>query len=221
MAKLLFIQASPRTIGSQSQKIAEIYLDTLCTQIPKLEVDTLDLRKEDLPAFDGDKLAAKMNLMTGKVHDADQQIAWDRIVEVASRFISADRYLFSVPMWNGGIPYRLKQYIDIIHQPGLTFGLNPESGYIGLLKNKHATLVLTSGAFAQNRPAPAFGVDHHSTYLRSWLNQAGVSAIDELRFQPSLVTPDPAGEFERAKQEAGRLALTHWRALTGSGGKLQ
>lgn len=219
MTRLLFIQASPRVTGSQSQQIAQTYLDAICTEIPKLEVDTLDLRKEDLPAFDGDKVAAKMNVMTGKDHDAVQKSAWDRIVAVASRFISADRYLFAVPMWNGGVPYRLKQYIDIIHQPGLTFGLNPQSGYFGLLKDKHATLVLTSGAFAQNLPSPAFGVDHHSTYLRSWLNQAGISAIDELRFQPTLVTPDPAGDFERAKQEARRLALTHGRALSGSAGK--
>lgn len=221
MTKLLFIQASPRVTGSQSQQIAEVYLDVLRTEFAALEIDTLDLRKEDLPAFDGDKVAAKTNVMTGKIHDAVQKSAWDRIVEVASRFISADRYLFSVPMWNGGIPYRLKQYIDIIHQPGLTFGLNPESGYIGLLKNKHVTLVLTSGAFAQNRPSPEFGVDHHSTYLRSWLNQAGILAIDELRFQPTLVTPDPAGDFERAKQEARRMGLTHGRELTGTAGKVQ
>lgn len=218
MTRLLFIQASPRVTGSQSQQIAEVYLDVLRTEIPELEVDTLDLRKEDLPAFDGDKVAAKMNVMTGTVHDPVQKSAWDLIAKVASRFISADRYLFSVPMWNSGIPYRLKQYIDIIHQPGLTFGLNPESGYFGLLKDKHATLVLTSGGFAQNRPSPAFGVDHHSTYLRSWLNQAGVSAIDELRFQPTLVTPDPAGDFERVKQDARRLGLTHGRVLAGSAG---
>ncbi len=31
-----------------------------------------------------------------------------------------------------------------------------------------------------SRPSPAFGVDHQSTYLQAWLNQAGVTAIDEL-----------------------------------------
>ncbi len=218
MTKLLFIQASPRSIKSKSLQIAQIYLEALRTETPDMEVDTLDLWEADLPAFDGDKAAAKLNVILGKDHDATQKSAWDQIVGIANRFISADRYLFAVPMWNDGVPYRLKQYIDIIHQPGLLFGLNPETGYFGLLENKRATLVLTSGVFAPNFPSPAFGVDHHSTYLRTWLNQAGISAIDELRFQPTLLTADPAGDLERAKQEAARLARMHGRVQTGLSG---
>jgi FMN-dependent NADH-azoreductase len=214
MTKLLFIQASPRSTESNSLQIARVYLEALRAEAPDVEVDTLDLWEADLPAFDGDKAAAKINVILGKDHDAIQKSAWDQIVGIASRFISADRYLFAVPMWNGGVPYRLKQYIDIIHQPRLLFGLKPETGYFGLLKNKHATLVLTSGAFSPSFPSPAFGVDHHSTYLRSWLNQAGISAIDELRFQPTLLTSDPAGDLERAKQAAARLAQAHGRIKT-------
>jgi FMN-dependent NADH-azoreductase len=30
---------------------------------------------------------------------------------------TADAYLFSVPMWNAGVPYVLKQWIDIITEP--------------------------------------------------------------------------------------------------------
>ena len=114
-------------------------------------------------------------------------------------------------MWNGRFRDWLKHYIDIIHQPGVLFGLKPDTGYFGLLEKKHATLVLTSGAYADSRPSPAFGVDHQSTYLKSWLNQAGVTAIDEVRFQPTLVTPDPQGVFERAKRAAVDLAKTHAR----------
>ena len=209
MTKLLFIQASPRNTESKSFQLAEAYLEVLRAEIPNMEVDRLDLWQADLPAFDGDKAAAKVNVFLGKDHNAVQKCAWDQIVGIANRFIAADRYLFSVPMWNGGIPYRLKQYIDIIHQPGLLFGLKPEIGYFGLLKHKHATLVLTSGAYSPASLSPAFGVDHHSIYLRDWLNQAGVSAIDELRFQPTLLTNDPAGSFERAQQEAKRLARQH------------
>nr|WP_295745579.1 NAD(P)H-dependent oxidoreductase [uncultured Acidocella sp.] len=209
MTKLLFVQASPRGGHSKSIQVAEAYLATLRAANPGLEVDTLPLWETDLPVFDGDKAAAKVNVMLGQEHDTVQKTAWDQIVEVAHRFIAADRYLFSVPMWNSGIPYRLKHYIDVIHQPGLLWGLKPESGYFGLLENKHATLVLTAGAYSPPSPSPAFGVDHHSTYLRAWLNQAGVTAIDEIRFQPTLLTPDAAGDFDRAKQAAIRLAQMH------------
>jgi FMN-dependent NADH-azoreductase len=117
-----------------------------------LEVDVLPLWQTELPPFDGDKAAAKVNVILGQEQNAVQKTAWEQVVEIASRFISADRYLFAVPMWNGTIPYRLKHYIDIIHQPGLLFGLKPETGYFGLLENKHATLVLTSRRLCRQPP---------------------------------------------------------------------
>ena len=213
MTKLLFIQASPRGGQSKSIQVAQAYLDALKAANPALEVDVLPLWEVELPAFDGDKAAAKVAVMLGQEPSAVQKTAWDQVVEIASRFISADRYLFAVPMWNGGIPYRLKHYIDIIHQPGLLWGLKPETGYFGLLENKHATLVLTAGAYADGRPSPAFGVDHQSTYLKSWLNQAGVTAIDDLRFQPTLLTADPQGALVQARQAAVDLAKAHGRVL--------
>ncbi len=196
---------------SKSIQIAEIYLSALREQNPDLNIDVLSLWDVDLPAFDGDKAAAKINVMLGQEHTATQKTAWDQIVEIASRFIASDRYLFAVPMWNSGSPYRLKHYIDVIHQPGLLWGIKPKSGYFGLLENKHAALVLTAGAYAPSAPSPAFGVDHHSTYLGAWLSQAGVTAIDEVRFEPTLLTQDSAGDFERAKRAAMELAHTHGR----------
>ena len=129
MSNLFFIQASPRGMQSKSIQIEETYLSALREQNPDLNIDVLPLWDVDLPAFDGDKAAAKINVMLGQEQTAAQKTAWDQIVEIASRFIAADRYLFAVPMWNNGVPYRLKHYIDVIHQPGLLWGLKPESGY--------------------------------------------------------------------------------------------
>jgi FMN-dependent NADH-azoreductase len=206
MTKLLYIKASPRAAESKSAAVADAYLAALRLQIPSLIVDTLDVWQENLPEFDGNKTAAKMAVITGTAQDAAQKSAWDEITEVANRFIAADRYLFSVPMWNGGIPYRLKQYIDVIHQPGLLWGLDPNTGYFGLLKDKKAVVVLTSGAFSTSMPSPAFGIDHHSTYIRDWLNQSGVSDVEELRFQPTLLTADPEGGLKAALAAAQALA---------------
>lgn len=219
MTKLLFIQASPRGEQSKSIQVAQAYLDSLRAISPTLEVDVLPLWETNLPAFDGDKAAAKGNVMVGQDQNAVQRTAWNEVVGIASRFISADRYLFAVPMWNGTIPYRLKHYIDLIHQPGLLWGIDPASGYFGLLQNRHATLVLTAGAYADDRPSPAFGIDHQSTYLKAWLNQAGITAIDEVRVQPTLLTPDPQVVFDKARQAAVELARTHGRALSSEGAK--
>jgi FMN-dependent NADH-azoreductase len=75
-------------------------------------------------------------VILGQEQNAVQKTAWDPIVQIAFRFIAADRYLFGVPMWNGTVPYRLKHYTDIIHQPSLLWGLRPETGYFGLLEKR-------------------------------------------------------------------------------------
>ena len=209
MSKLLYIKASPRGEVSKSIAIADAYLATLRAKHPMLEVDVLDLGMERLPEFDGDKAAAKLAIITRQTHTAAQKTAWDEITTIANRFKSADVYLLAVPMWNGCIPYKLKQYIDIIHQPGLLFGLDPAKGYFGLLQNKRAVLALTSGAYGPDMPSPAFGIDHHSTYLKSWLNQAGVTDIEIVRFQPVLLNPAPDASFRAAKSAAETLAAAH------------
>ena len=206
MTKLLYIQASPRHSASRSIAVADAYLAALKARDPSLEVDTIELWDAGLPEFDGNRANAKLTVFAGGVNEGAQATLWDEIVDIASRFTRADRYLFAIPMWNGGIPYKLKQYIDLIHQPGLTFGFDPEKGYFGLLKEKSATLVYTSGAFSEAFPSPAFGVDHQSTYMRSWLNQAGVIDLEEIRYQPTILTADSDGDFARAKAEAASRA---------------
>ena len=208
MTTLLFLQGSPRKGASQSVQVAQAYLDALCGINPDLKVDTIELWDTELPAFDGDKAAAKMRILAGQEHTDAERSAWDEILTIADRFIAADRYLIASPMWNSGIPYRLKQYIDLIHQPGVLWTLDPDTGYHGLLKDKHATLALTSGVYSQG-VAPEFGVDHHSTYLRDWLSQAGVPDIDEIRFQPTMLTADPAESFRHACASAVELAHAH------------
>jgi FMN-dependent NADH-azoreductase len=204
MTRLLYIKASPRA-ESRSVAIADSYLDALRAKTPDLAVDTIALWEEALPPFDGDRANAKLAVITRQPHTSAQKTAWEEVLTVIARFKAADIYLFAVPMWNGGIPYRLKHYIDIVHQPGQLFGLDPARGYFGLLKDKRAVIAYTSGAYAPEKPSPAFGVDNHSTYMRAWLSQAGVTDFIELRYQPTLLDPDSASSFERAR-EAARAA---------------
>ena len=109
-------------------------------------------------------------------------------------------------MWNGGIPYRLKLYIDIITQPGLLFGFDPAKGYFGLLKDKKATVVYSSGVFAPGNP-PQYGLDFQSNYLDWWLRFIGVADVQVIRFQPSLLTQDPVKGFNDAIAVARDLEM--------------
>ncbi len=201
MTKLLHIIASPRDVDSKSNALALAYIEAQRRADPDLTVDTLDLWREPLPEFDGDQAAAKMTFFGVGELDGNRKTAWDEIVRITQRFIDADHFVLGVPMWNGGIPYRLKLYIDILTQPGLLFGFDPVTGYSGLLNEKKATVFYTSGVYARGVPA-AFGLDFQSNYLKWWLNFIGVSEIETIRFQPTLLSADPEKGFEDALKEA-------------------
>lgn len=203
--KLLFVKGSPRAEKSTSGRVADSFLTAYRARHPGAEIDVIDLWSEPLPEFDGDRAAAKMSFFGEGTLEGARQTAWDEIVKITSRFTSADDYLFTVPMWNGGIPYRLKLYIDIIMQPGLLFGFDPATGYSGLLKNKRATAIYSSGVYAPGVPA-AFGEDHHSTYFDGWLRSIGIIDASAVRYQPTLLTADPAAGLSAAQHDAIRAA---------------
>jgi len=205
MTKLLHIIASPRDEDSHSNALAKAYIESRKSIDPSLEVETLHLWKANLPEFDGEKAAAKMTFFGEGEMDAKRKSAWDQVVAITEQFTSADEYAFAVPMWNGGVPYKLKQYIDIITQPGLTFGFDPEHGYFGLLENKKAAVFYTAGVFAPGADAK-YGADYHSTYLTWWLNTIGIQDIDNVRLQPSLLTPTPEDDQSAAVDRAITLA---------------
>ena len=199
--KLLYVKGSPRGTSSQSTKVAEATLAAYQKKNPGATIDEIGLWETPLPEFDGDRAAAKMSFFGEGKLDGVRKTVWDEIVTITSRFTSATDYLFTVPMWNSGIPYRLKLYIDIITQPGLLFGFDPVAGYSGLLKGKRATVIYTSGVYAPGVP-PAFGTDHHSTYMDDWLRLIGITDISTVRFQPTLLTNDAAGGLEKARVAA-------------------
>jgi FMN-dependent NADH-azoreductase len=118
-----------------------------------------------------------------------QAAAWRAAEDTFRRFDSADRYLFSVPMWNAGVPYILKQFIDVISQPGLVFGFDPVSGYLPLVHNKKAAVIYVSGVYGPDR-GPAFGSDFQQPYFDDWLRWAGITDISEVHFRPNLATED-------------------------------
>lgn len=204
MSKLLHIIASPRGVESKSNEIARTHIAALRQRDPNLVVETLDLWREQLPEFAGASAAAKMSFFGVGTLEGEKKTAWDQIVSITERFKSADHYVFGVPMWNGGVPYRLKHYIDILTQPGLLFGFDPAKGYFGLLNGKSATVVYSSGVFAPG-VAPTFGLDFQSNYLEWWLKFIGVANVRSIRFQPSLLTADPELGFRRANEAAGKI----------------
>ena len=152
MATLLYIESSPRKERSKSIAVANAFLDKYKSTHPNDEVVTIDLWEKNLPEFDGFTIDAKYQVLHGRSFDADQQNAWKAVVNVCDEFKSADKYLISLPMWNFGIPYKLKHYIDVLTQPGQTFSFSPDTGYSGLVTGKPVAVVYARGG--------AYGSEH-------------------------------------------------------------
>ncbi len=201
MPKLLHISASPRADASESLAIATTFLEALAEARPDITVQTWDLWDGSLPPFGRDAVAAKMEAFAGATSTA---AGWRNAVAAFERFAAADYYLFSVPMWNAGIPYILKQLIDVISQPGLVFSFDPDAGYTGLVPGRPAVVVYTSAVYGPGRP-PSFGSDFQAPYFDDWLRWAGFSTITSIAFRPNLAAAD-ADERRRRAHEAAREA---------------
>ena len=130
---------------------------------------------------------------------------------MADRVRAADTLLFAVSMWNGGIPWSLKLFIDIVTQPGVAFSFDPSTGYTGLLGGRRAVVAYTSRVYAAD-VSPAFGADHQSTYFDWWLRYCGIDDVHELRLQPTF----PGATFDTERERAVVHAQTLARALAAS-----
>lgn len=203
--RLLHISASPRGAASESLAIAATFLDVFADTHPDVEIDTFDLWDGTLPPFGPAAAAAKMSVFAGADPQGEAAAAWTAATETFRRVDSADRYLFSVPMWNHGVPYILKQLIDVISQPGLVFGFDPVSGYQPLLRNKRAAVIYTSAVYGPER-GPAFGTDFQRPYFNDWLRWAGVADVREVFFRPNLATDDAESGRQAAHAAARDLA---------------
>jgi FMN-dependent NADH-azoreductase len=138
--------------------------------------------------------------MNGRAFTDSQRDAFAVAERIAIRLALADRVLISTPMWNFSIPYRLKQWFDVIVQPGLTFRFDPSIGYQPLLNDRPTVVIIASGddfITGMNRGRP----DMATPYLREVLRFIGIS---DVRFVPIGPTAGPAEPIKAARETAHR-----------------
>jgi FMN-dependent NADH-azoreductase len=116
------------------------------------------------------------------------------------RLALGDRVLISTPMWNFGIPYKLKQYFDPIVQPGLTFSFDPSRGDSPLLRTRPTLVIPASGGdfvTGMNRGR----TDMATRYLRDVLRFIGLRDLRCVLIGPTV---GPPGLIDAAQQSAHR-----------------
>ncbi len=206
MAKLMYLEASPRKERSSSIAVAQEFLKSYAAAHPGDAIETVDLWSFPLPEFDGAAINAKYNVMHGLPHSAAEEVAWKEVRAVFTHFSAADKYVFSLPMWNFGIPYKLKHFFDVIVQPGLAFNFSPETGYTGLVTNKPAALIYARGGeYSSNAASKA--ADLQIAYMELILGFIGFTQFHSIVVEPTLSAPEQSkATVAAAKAQAARLA---------------
>jgi FMN-dependent NADH-azoreductase len=208
MPKLLHLSCSPRA-ESESSAAARLFVEDFRKARPDWDIDVMDLWRDRLPEFDGAILEAKYSRLKGQPFTDAQRDAFAVAERIAIRFELADRVVISTPMWNFGIPYKLKQWFDVIIQPGLTFRFDPSQGYLPLLKDRPTIVILASGgdfATGMNRGRP----DMATPYLREALRFIGVRDVRFVLIGPTTGPNEPiqtarASARQRLAEMAGRF----------------
>jgi len=184
MSRILHISCSPRAGRSFSTRVADEFMKTYREAHPADTAASLDLFTAAIPEFAGPEASAKYAVMAGQEPRDEAARSWVPVIETISHFKTFDKYVLSTAMWNFGIPYRLKQYIDVLVQPGLTFSYSPKTGYTGLVTRKKAVLVLARGG---DFSAPgAASLDHQRSYLQQILGFIGISDVQTLTIEPTI-----------------------------------
>jgi FMN-dependent NADH-azoreductase len=207
MSKILYIKASPRTGRSHSIAVADAFIEAYRILHSEDELQVMELFEKELPKFDLAATTAKYKIMHGRDHSQEDRKIWAEVVSVIDEFKSADKYVMAVPMWNFSIPYRLKQYIDIIVQPGQTFTVDESGNYQGLVTGKPVFIAYARGGqYASEQAAQAY--DFQKRYLELILGFMGLTDIRSVVVEPTLAAgPDTAKQkrseaVEKAKQMA-------------------
>jgi FMN-dependent NADH-azoreductase len=114
--RLLDIQSSPRGESSDSIALAKSFIVACKSKSSSVVVDTLNVWHERLPDFDYEAIGAKYKAVKHETMTEAESNIWDRIQSLIRRFQNADRIVIGTPMWNFGLPYKLKHLIDLVAQ---------------------------------------------------------------------------------------------------------
>ena len=167
--RILRVDGSMRTQGSQSRALTDQVIERLEAGSAETLVTRLDLAATDLSFVDEAWIGANFT-------DPDQRTAEQKQTLAASdAFVAqvkaADTLVIGTPIYNFSVPAAVKAWIDMIARARETFRYT-ENGPEGLLKGKKAIIVITSGGTPIGSE-----IDYASDYLRHVMGFIGITDV--------------------------------------------
>ncbi|MBB2989772.1 FMN-dependent NADH-azoreductase [Mycolicibacterium iranicum] len=208
MTRTLWIEASPKGEQSLSSAAARAFVDA-AGEARIGTVDHLDLWSDDVLTFNREAALMKFAPLFGETPTSRQQAVWRRVEAEIERVRRCDRVVVSAPMWNWSIPAPLKNWIDVVVQPLLSFTLDGDGRHVGTLgEGRPLHLVLTrSSAYDGRHPELR---DFQLPYLEYVVTLLGY-AVDSMVFEPT--TRWTAQEREQFRRESVTAARQWGAAL--------
>jgi FMN-dependent NADH-azoreductase len=126
--------------------------------------------------------------MVGRPIDKNHEESWHEIEQLIEHFMLADVIVVSTPMWNFGLPYALKYYIDCIVQPGYVFRYREDGRPEPLVHGKRLVCITSRGGdYSPESPLHAF--DFLEPYLRTVFTFIGITETYFVNAQPMDISP--------------------------------
>ena len=168
--KIYQIDSSARKQGSSSRALAKKLLEKI--KKPDDEIIYRDL--DDEMVFVSGLTESGM-----KIDKKDQTEHHKKMFELSDKLVKelkeSDIIIISAPIYNYGPPATLKAWSDLAARIGETFRFKPNGRREGLLKNKKAYLVITSGGTKLNSKE-----DFLTPWLKFILNFFGIDKIETI-----------------------------------------
>ena len=195
MSNVLHISASIRGEESVSRQLGNLILDSL--KASGATFTERDLSANDIPFVDAARFEA--NLTPSAERTAEQA----ELAAIADTLIAelqaADTIVFSIPVYNFGVPAVVKAWADLVARAGTTFAYT-ESGPKGLLEGKKAYIAAASGG----TPVGS-NMDFMSNWFTFFLGFLGITDV-ELVAADGIMGAGGEEKISQAKAEALKLA---------------
>jgi len=166
--KIYQIDSSARKKGSTSRELAKKLLNKIKKQGDEIIYRDLD----DEMLFVSGLTESGM-----KIDEEDQTEYHKKMFELSNKLVKeikeCDVIIISAPIYNYGPPATLKAWSDLVARVGETFKFKANGRREGLLKNKRAYLVITSGGTKLNS-----NEDFLTPWLKFILNFFGIEKVD-------------------------------------------
>jgi FMN-dependent NADH-azoreductase len=167
--KVLRVDSSARSEGSMSRWVADALIEQLREREGAVEVSVRDLAV-GAPSF-VDAAWVDANFTPPEQRNEEQKAVLAESDALVAELKAADILVIGVPIYNFGIPAKLKAWIDMVARARLTFRYT-EDGPVGLLKGKRAYLAVASGGTAVGSE-----IDFATGYLRHVLAFLGIDDV--------------------------------------------